>query len=90
MENQNNNTLYIKRFGYVISALFIVVSNISLIKNWPATPWLFLVTMYLLTGALWAPSLIKPFYNLFGKNLFKGSDDEDDSSKDSKDLFSNN
>ena len=86
---QKNDMLQIKRFGYVLSALFIVISNISLINNWSFTPVLFLITMYFLTGALWAPSLIKPFYQLFGKNLKKNSSSED-KSESSKDLFSKN
>ena len=89
MDKQTSDILNIKRFGYVISALLIIASNISLIKNWNATPILFLITMYFLTGALWAPFLIKPFYKLFGKRLFKNQNG-DEQSKDSNDLFSKN
>ena len=64
---QKEEILYTKRFGYVISAIGVIISNISLINNWPITPVLFLITMYFLTGALWAPFLIKPIYQFFGK-----------------------
>lgn len=71
--------LPIKRFGYLISAIFLIFSVISLIKNWSITPLLFLLTMYLLTGSLWIPSLIKPFYNIFGKYIVRPNGDEDKS-----------
>jgi len=87
-DKQKEEILYIKRFGYVISAIFIILSNISLINNWTITPLLFLITMYFLTAALWAPLLIKPFYKLFGKPFINNSDD--DQSGNSKDIFSEN
>jgi len=85
---QKEEILYTKRFGYVISAIGVIISNISLINNWPITPVLFLITMYFLTGALWAPFLIKPIYQFFGKPFSKRSDDNQSSS--SKDIFNEN
>ncbi len=63
--------IHIKRFGYLLSALLIIITSIGVISNWSAVPWLFLVTMYFLTGSLWIPVLIKPFYKLFGKYIVK-------------------
>jgi len=73
--------LPIKQFGYAISAILIIVSTISMMKNWIVTPWLFLVTMYFLTGSLWIPVLIKPFYLLVCKMglVKKKSSKKDDS-----------
>ena len=85
---QKEEILYIKRFGYVISAIFVIISNISLINNWLITPILFLITMYFLTGALWAHLLIKPFYQFFGKPFAKSSDNSQ--SESSKDIFGEN
>lgn len=59
--------LPVKQFGYVISAILVIISTISMMNKWLATPWLFLITMYFLTGSLWIPILIKPFYVLFYK-----------------------
>ena len=87
-DKQQQEILYIKRLGYVISAFFVVISNISLINNWPATPLLFLITMYFLTAALWIPGLIKPFYNIFKKYFAKYS--KENGSDKSKDIFSEN
>lgn len=87
-DQKKNKTLAIKRFGYILSALLLILSNISLINEWPATPIIFLVTMYFLTGALWSASLIKPFYNAFGKYIIKPSDSS--YSNIDKDLFSDN
>jgi len=88
IDKQQQEILNIKRFGYVISAFFVIISNISLINKWPATPLLFLITMYFLTAALWIPALIKPIYNIFKKPLAKHSkDNEPDKSKD---IFSEN
>ena len=61
----------VKRFGYLLSAIFLILANLSLIFKWPATPWLFIITMYLLTGSLWIPLLIKPLYIIFGKYVVK-------------------
>jgi hypothetical protein len=74
----------VKRFGYLLSAILLVLANIGLISNWAVTPFLFLATMYFLTGSLWVPGLVRPFYNLFGKYIVKPSEntrEEKDSSK---------
>ena len=77
----------VKRFGYLVSAIFLVLANIGLISNWSATPILFLITMYFLTGSLWITALVRPFYKLVGKYIVKPSEhtrDGEDSSKFSK------
>jgi len=56
----------VRRFGYVISAIILVVSVVALVKNWPSLPLLVLAMMYFLTGALWIPVLVKPFFLLLG------------------------
>ena len=61
----------VKQFGYVVSAILLVCSGIGMIAEWLYTPLLVLFTMYFLTGSLWIPALIKPFYSLFGKYFFK-------------------
>jgi len=68
--------LKIKQFGYVISAVLLVLSNIALINESPSTPFIFIVTMYFLTASLWAPRLIKVFYTSFGKYLFKNNNNQ--------------
>ena len=88
-EKKNDDNLSTKRFGYVVSSLLLIISNISLIANWAITPILFLITMYFLTAALWIPSLIRPFYKMFEKYLDKRSGKEDDSNK-SGDYFLKN
>ncbi|MBN2425503.1 MAG: hypothetical protein JXR46_00360 [Calditrichaceae bacterium] len=70
MSNRHSKT-DIKQFGYLLSALLIVLTVISQYKQWPATPWLYLLTLYFLTGSLWIPVLIKPFYLLFTKFIVK-------------------
>ncbi len=55
----------IKRFGYVLSLIFIVISNVGMALEWWFSGWLYLLTMYFLTGSLWMPILIAPFYRLF-------------------------
>ena len=87
-DDKQKEQLNIKRFGYVISAILIIISNISLINRWPLTPVFFLITMYFLTAALWIPSIIKPFYKIFEKFFLKNTDDSD--SSNSKDIFSKN
>lgn len=67
-------TLALKRFGYLLSAVSLVVSVISQVNGWKATPFLFLLTMYLVTGSLWMPVLIKPLYRLFGKYIVPAND----------------
>jgi hypothetical protein len=61
----------VKRFGYLLSAIFLVLTNIALIYEWPSIPYLTLVTMYFLTASLWFPKLINPLYKLFGKYIIK-------------------
>lgn len=67
--------LPIKRIGYLISSVCIIISTISMVNNWIITPWLFLISMYFLTGSLWIPVLIKPFYLLFTKIARKNKSD---------------
>lgn len=88
MPDEKMEILSVKRFGYVISAVLLLLSNISLFNKWPATPIIFLVTMYFLTGSLWIPAIIKPFYRLFGKYLIKPTDTS--KPEIDKDVFSNN
>ena len=83
-----NEELNIKRFGYVISALLLIFSHVALISKWPVTPFLFLLTMYFLTGSLWTPVLVKPFYLLLLKVIDlsgKGKNKQGD-----KDFFNKN
>lgn len=87
-DKRKSEILSIKRFGYVISTVFLILSNISLINEWSATPIIFIITMYFLTGALWGPALIKPFYYLFSKYIIKLPDSSNSEIK--KDLFSDN
>jgi len=77
-KEQNYRQIDITRFGYIVSAIFLVISNIALINEWPTIPIWFIITMYFLTGSLWAPKLIKPFYGLIGKYIIKESKDKDD------------
>ncbi len=70
-DQKKNKILAIKRFGYVLSALLLIMSNISYVNEWSFTPLLVLITMYFLTGALWGPALVKPFYEIFGKYIIK-------------------
>jgi uncharacterized membrane protein len=55
----------VKRFGYILSLIFIIIANIGLVLNWRFTGWLYLITMYVLTGSLWAPKLIFPFFWIY-------------------------
>ncbi len=73
----------VKRFGYLFSAIFLVLANIGLISNWGSTPLLFLVTMYLLTGSLWIPGLVRPLYKLFGKYIVKPVENDEKKADDS-------
>ncbi len=89
MGNQKKNEiLAIKRFGYVISTILLILSNIALINEWHSTPFIFIITMYFLTGSLWGSAIIKPFYTLFGKYLVKPTDSSN--SKGDRDIFSDN
>lgn len=73
----------VKQFGYLLSALFLLGSVTGMVLEWPYTPWLVLLTMYLLTGSLWIPSLLKPLYTAFGKHIIKSVSDETEDSDDS-------
>jgi hypothetical protein len=88
-DKQKEEILNSKRFGYVVSAILLIISNISLINKWSVTPLLFLITMYFLTAALWIPALIKPFYKVFKNFLDKRTGKKDDS-KNSGDYFLKN
>lgn len=79
--------LPVKRFGYLISAVLIIIVLISMMNNWMATPWLFLAAMYFLTGSLWIPVLIKPFYLLIVKLFMKNNGNKTD--KGAKDFDRN-
>jgi hypothetical protein len=59
----------VRRFGYLLSTLFIILTLIAMLAESALLPWSFLLLMYFLTGSMWVPGLIKPFYNLFGKYI---------------------
>ncbi|RMH62905.1 MAG: hypothetical protein D6677_08685 [Calditrichaeota bacterium] len=61
----------VRRFGYLLSFILIIIANIGLINEWAATPILFLITMYFLTGSMWASALIRPFYRWIGQHIIK-------------------
>ncbi|GEM_PF-6270037 len=63
--------LPIKRFGYLVAGILVLFTGIGTLAEWSFVPYLFLITMYFLTGCLWIPALIKPFYRLFGKYIIK-------------------
>lgn len=67
----------VKRFGYLLSALFLVASVVAIIAESVSFPLLFLLTMYFLSASLWLPALIRPLYNLLGKKLPLGEYGED-------------
>jgi hypothetical protein len=85
MKSKQKEILNIKRFGYVVSAILLILANIGLVNEWSVTPIIFIFTMYFLTGSLWAPNLIRIFYTHFGKYLFR-----EDNSQPNKDRFSKN
>ncbi|KAA3611232.1 MAG: hypothetical protein D8M58_14770 [Calditrichaeota bacterium] len=85
---QPNETAKIKQFGYVVSAVLLIISNIGLINEWPYTPIFFILMMYFLTGSLWGPGLIRIFYNIFGKHFFKNENEGEN--KPGSDHFSKN
>jgi len=62
---------HLKYFGYLLSVVFLIASVAATLRHSSLTPWLFLITMYFLTGCLWTPILIKPFYLLFGRFIIK-------------------
>lgn len=67
----------VKRFGYVLSAIFLGFTVALMMIESPFSALLFLILMYILTGALWMPALIKPLYNLFGRKLFPAQPGEE-------------
>ncbi len=85
---QKENNLNIKRFGYIISAVLLVLSNLGIVFEWAFTPIIFIFTMYFLTASLWAPRLIRVFYNSFGKYIFRENTNQKTKSVD--DHFSKN
>lgn len=76
--------LAVRRFGYLLSAIFLILTNIGLVAGWSLMPLFFLITMYCLTASLWFPMMIKPLYELFGKYIVKPTD------TDKKDFFDPN
>jgi len=66
----------VKRFGFLISAVFLILTVLAMLIKSVTMPWLFLITMYLLTGSLWTPILIRPLYKLFGKYLVPEAEKE--------------
>ncbi len=85
---QEDKDLKIKHFGFLVSAFLLVISNIGLVNEWSITPFLFIVTMYFLTGSLWGIGLIRGFYYIFRKVFFQENNSKD--SKASGDHFSKN
>ncbi len=84
----SKENLPIKRFGYLISAIIMIIAVIAYINKWPSTPLWALITFYLLTGSLWVPVLIKPLYNLIGP-LQKYFIFDDENEKEKGDDFFN-
>ncbi len=76
--------LAVKRFGYLLSAIFLILTNIGLVAKWSLMPLFFLITMYCLTASLWFPVLIKPLYQVIGKYIIKPTE------TDRKDYFDPN
>jgi len=80
----------IQRFVYVISAVFMLATGATVLMRWVYSPLLFLLTMYLLTGSLWAPQLIRPLYDRFGRKWIPpGLDKKPDDPQDDN-FFSDN
>ncbi len=59
----------IKRFGYLFSVFFLILTAIAMLIKSILLPFLFIAAMYFIGGSLWVPALIKPFYNWFGHFL---------------------
>lgn len=55
----------LKNTGYILSAIGLILTNLGLYFEWQFTPIWLILTMYFLTGSLWIPALIKPFYKIF-------------------------
>jgi hypothetical protein len=82
------NKMQLKQFGYIISAIIIILTVISEYSGWTSTPWLYILCLYFLTGSLWITALIRPFYSLF-ISLFRKTG-ADDKNSEIKDKFSKN
>ena len=61
----DNTNRDLKYFGYILSTLFLIFTGIALVGHSSLTPWLFLITMYLLTGSLWISGMIRPLYKWY-------------------------
>lgn len=59
----------VKRFGYLFSTFFMVLTAVAMIIKSSLLPLLFIAAMYFIGGSLWVPALIKPFYKWFGRFL---------------------
>lgn len=59
----------VKRFGYLFSVFFLILTAIAMLIKSILLPFLFIAAMYFIGGSLWVPALIKPFYNWFGHFL---------------------
>jgi len=79
----------VQRFGYIISAVLMLLTGLGVILQWVYSPLVFLLTMYLLTGSLWAPQLIRPLYDRFGYKLVSRNLDEETKEPDDK-FFNDN
>ncbi|MBD3225538.1 MAG: hypothetical protein GF313_12485 [Caldithrix sp.] len=88
----SKSRLPVKRFGYLLGAFFLILANIALYFDSGWAPILLLITMYFLTGGLWIPALINPFYKLFGKYIIPPVKDENgpETSDDTADKFNEN
>lgn len=62
--------LQLKQFGYILSAIFLILTVTAMLLESRLLPWIFLFTMYVLSGSLWMPVLIKPLYYLLGRHFF--------------------
>ena len=84
LEGKTTTTnLAVKQFGYLLSALLLLAAVTGMVFEWTFTPWLVLITMYFLTGSLWIPSLIKPFYALMGRHIIKPFTEKNEELNDS-------
>ena len=62
--------IQLKQFGYILSAIFLILTVVAMVLDSRLLPWLFIITLYILSGSMWMPVLIKPFYSLIGKYMF--------------------
>ncbi len=80
----------VQRFGYIISGILMLISGIGVLVKWVWSPLVFLVTMYVLTGSLWAPQLIRPLYDRFGQKIVPRDLDEEKPKPPGDDFFHEN